>query len=248
MTIVLYSTLYGEREPLNPDCFGGFRADRTVVVSDRPREVPPGVELIVEPEPVSDPARASRRAKLMPHRFFPDADWTICLDNKSKLLRDPREIIAVLSARTDADFFAYPHFRRTCVYQEIRAVLENGLDDPGVVRERWRTYRREGMPRNAGLIEGHFIVRRKSDEVASFGEAWFDQVMRYSRRDQLSFPYLVWKTGFRYGLIAAPPRAETVKLTVFDRANRVPDFPRQAVLYQWLRGHWHALRRRIARR
>jgi hypothetical protein len=247
MTIVLFSSLFGEREPLNPDCFGGFRADRTVLVTDRPREVPDGVEVLIDPEPAGDPVRASRRAKLMPHRFFPDAAWTIYLDNKSRLLRAPRDILGPLSARADANFFAYPHFRRDCVYQEIRTVLENGLDDPRIVRERWRTYRREGMPRHAGLIEGHFIVRRRAPEVERFGEQWFDQVQRFSRRDQLSFPYLVWKTGFRYGFIDSPPRAETVRLTVFDRAGRAPDFPPQGVFYQWLRGHWHRFRRGISR-
>lgn len=244
MSLILYSTLYGDKEPLNPDCFGGFRADRTVLVSDRPRAVPEGVELLIDPDPAPDPARASRRAKLMPHRFFPGAEWSICLDNKSRLLRDPYQIVAALKAQSDADFFAYPHFRRDCVYQEIRTVLENGLDDPAIVRERRRTYRAEGMPEHVGLIEGHFIVRHHTPEVAAFGEAWFDHVTRYSRRDQLSFPYLAWKRGFRYDLITALPRKETVQLTVFDRANRAPEFPRQAVLYQSLRSLWHRIRGR----
>ena len=245
MVLVLYSCLYGEKEPLNPDCFGGFRGDRTVLVSDRPRDVPEGVELLIDTAPGPDPARASRRAKLMPHRFFPEAEWSICLDNKSRLLRDPSEIVAALKAQSDADFFAYPHFARSCVYQEIRAVLENGLDDPKIVRERRRFYRKEGMPRDTGLIEGHFIVRRHTPGVAAFGEEWFDHVTRFSRRDQLSFPYLAWKRGFRYDLITALPRKDTVRLTVFDRANRRPDFPRQAVAYQWLRARWHKVRRLV---
>jgi Protein of unknown function (DUF616) len=244
MKTILFSALYGDSEPLNPDVFGGFRADRSVLVSDRPRDVPAGVELILDPPDGLDPARASRRSKLMPHRFFPDADWSIWLDNKSRLLRDPAGIIAALKSQTENDFFAYPHFRRDCVYDEGQVVRENGLDDHRVVRERMRTYRAEGMPRHFGLIEGHFIVRRHTPAVAAFGEDWFDHVRRYSRRDQLSFPYLVWKTGFRYDLITSLPRSETVKLAELDRVHRAPDFPRHNLTYQRLRGLYHSLRGR----
>lgn len=239
MTLILYSSLYGLAEPMNPDCFGGFRADRTVLVSDRPREVPPGVELLIDSEPAPDPVRASRRSKLAPHRFFPDATGSIYLDNKSRLLTDPRAlrdaVFAQPEARDGTDFFAFPHFRRDCVYQEIGTVLENGLDDPAIVRAVLRDYRRAGMPEHAGLIEGHFLIRRHTPATEAFGEAWLDAVFRFSRRDQISFPYLAWKTGFRHAAITARPRSEVVIHSVFDRSQRRPDFPRQHVLRQALR-------------
>ncbi len=245
MSIVLFSALFGDREPLNPHVFGGFASVRRVVVSDRPRDVPAGVELVIDAPGALDPARASRRPKLMPHRYFPEAEWSIWLDNKSRLLRDPEEILATVRARSDAAFFAYPHFRRDCVYDEGQAVRENGLDDYRVIRERMRAYRAEGMPRHFGLIEGHFILRRHNDPaVTAFGEAWFDHVCRHSRRDQISFPYLVWKTGFRYEFIAEPDRLSTVRLADLDRQHRVPEFRRHNLAYQRLRAVWHRLRAR----
>ena len=250
MTTVLLTALFGDAEPFNSDVFGGFLADRTVVISDRPRDVPAGVELIVDPLRGLDPARASRRPKLMPHLYFPDADWSLWLDNKSRLLRPPDQIVSALAAQSDARFFAFPHFRRDCVYQEGQTVRENGLDDHRIILERMRTYRAEGMPEHFGLIEGHFIARRHGDAaVAAFGEEWFDHVCRYSRRDQISFPYLAWKRGFRFDFITALPRKETVELTVFDRKARVPEFPRHNLTYQRLRAayHWMTGRRRRTR-
>jgi hypothetical protein len=245
MSILLYSALFGDREPLNPDVFGGFAGLRRVVVSDRPRDLPPGVEMLLDDPLGLDPARASRRPKLLPHLYFPDAEWSIWLDNKSRLLADPATIIAALAGQPDAAFCAYPHFRRDCVYDEGQAVWENGLDDHRIVKERLRTYRAEGMPRHFGLIEGHFIIRRHNDPaVAAFGTLWFDHVCRYSRRDQISFPYLAWKTGFRWHSITRPPRAETVRLAELDRAHRVPEFPRHDRTRQALRKVWHSLRGR----
>lgn len=244
MTPVLYTSLYGTAEPLNPSVFGGFTSCRRVLVTDQPGLTLPGVEVVVDRDGGIDPARASRRAKLMPHRFFPDATWSIYLDNKSWLLADPLAIIAAVQGQSAADFFAFPHFRRDCVYQEGRTVIENGLDDHRIVGPLMRRYRAEGMPEHAGLIEGHFLVRHHTDTVAAFGELWFDALTRFSRRDQLSFPYLVWKTGFHYDLITVLKRSETVQLTVFDRAGRKPDFPRRHVTYQWLRAVYHRMRGR----
>jgi hypothetical protein len=248
MAIVLYSALYGSAEPLNPDIFGGFPGVRRVLFTDRADTSLTGVEVIQDPLDGLDPARASRRAKLMPHRYFPEADWSIWLDNKSRLLREPIEVVAALQAQSDAGFFAFPHFRRTCVYQEGQAIWENGLDDHRIVRDRLQVYRAEGMPENAGLIEGHFIVRRHHDpDLSRFGERWFEQVLRYSRRDQLSFPYLAWKLGLRYDMITALRRQDTVQLSVFDRAARAPEFPRKNVAYQRLRSLYHGMRARAGR-
>jgi hypothetical protein len=245
MSIVLYTARYGQAEPLNPGVFGPAAGVRRVLFTDDPAARIEGAETIVDPLDGLDPARASRRAKLRPHAWFPDAEWSIWLDNKSRLLAEPERIVAALKAQSDAGFFAFPHFRRDCVYQEGQAVWENGLDDHRIVKARLAQYRAEGFPEHAGLIEGHFIVRRHNDPgVAHFGDRWFEHVLRFSRRDQISFPYLARATGLRYDFITALNRPETVQLTVFDRKARTPDFRRHNLLYQRLRAAWHQARRR----
>ena len=244
MSLVLYSALYGAKEPLNPDVFGSFTGHRCVFFTDNPDLRLHGVEVIHDPLDGLDPARASRRAKLRPHAYFPDAEWSIWLDNKSRLLMPPAQIIDTLQAHSSAAFHAFPHFRRDCVYQEGQAVWENGLDDHVLVKQRLETYRAEALPERAGLIEGHFIVRRHHDpEVIRFGDRWMEHVLRYSRRDQLSFPYLAHKLSLRYDLITCLDRALTVQLTVFDRKTREPEFKRRNVTYQQLRAIWHRLKR-----
>jgi Protein of unknown function (DUF616) len=244
MSLVLFSACYGAAEPPNREVFGGFDTCRRVVFTDRGDLDLPGVEVIRDPLDGLDPVRASRRAKLMPHRYL-EEDWSIWIDNKSRLRTDPQRILAALQAQSDAAFFAFPHFRRDCVYQEGQAVWENGLDDYATVRKRMRTYRAEGMPEHAGLIEGHFIVRRHHDPaVARFGERWFEHVLRHSRRDQISFPYLVWTLGLRYDLITALDWHETVEFAHLDRLGRKPDFPRRNLAYQTARRFYHRLRRR----
>ena len=243
MSLVLYSAHYGSADPFNPGVFGGFQSCRRVLFTDREGLFLPGVEVIHDPLDGLDPARASRRAKLRPHQYFPDAEWSLWLDNKSRLRRDPHEVLAAVRAQGDADFFAFRHFRRDCVYDELQTAWENGLDDYAILKERARTYRAEGMPRHAGLIEGHFLLRRhNAAALARFGERWFEHVLRFSRRDQISFPYLAWKLGLRYETITALDWKETVEFTVHDRKARTPEFPRRNLLYQEARRVYHRLR------
>lgn len=243
MSLVLYSAHYGSADPFNPGVFGAFQSCRRVLFTDREGLFLPEVEVIHDPLDGLDPARASRRAKLRPHQYFPDAEWSLWLDNKSRLRRDPHEVLAAVRAQGDADFFAFRHFRRDCVYDELQTAWENGLDDYAILKERLRTYRAEGMPRHAGLIEGHFLLRRhNAPALVRFGERWFEHVLRFSRRDQISFPYLAWKLGLGYEMITALDWKETVEFTVHDRKARKPEFPRRNVLYQEARRVYHRLR------
>lgn len=243
MSLTLYSAHYGSADPVNPEVFGGFDSCRRVLFTDRPDVRLPGVDVIHDPLDGLDPARASRRAKLMPHRHFPDADWSIWIDNKSRLKVDPLRVLAAVRTQSDAGFFAFPHFRRDCVYQEGQTVAELGLDDHRIIRERMRLYKAEGMPAHSGLIEGHFIIRRHHDpDLVHFGDRWFEHVLRYSRRDQISFPYLAWKLDLRHEPITALNWKETVEFSVHDRKGRKGDFPRRNVLYQELRRLYHLAR------
>lgn len=243
MSLVLYSAHYGTADSFNAGVFGGFQTCRRVIFTDREDLRLPGVEVIHDPLDGLDPARASRRAKLRPHLHFPDAEWSIWLDNKSRLRRDPLELLAACRAEAEADFYAFRHFRRDCVYDELQTAWENGLDDYRILKERERTYRGEGMPRHAGLIEGHFLLRRhNAPALARFGERWFEHVLRYSRRDQISFPYLAWRLGLGYRMIESLDWKETVEFSVHDRKGRKPDFPRRNLLYQEARRVYHRLR------
>lgn len=243
MTLVLYSAHYGTADPLNADVFGGFATCRRVLFTDREGLRLPGVEVIHDPLDGLDPARASRRAKLRPHLHFPDAEWSLWLDNKSRLKRDPEEVLAACRAEAEeADFFAFRHFRRDCVYDELRTCWENGLDAYAVLKERERTYRTEGMPRHAGLIEGHFLLRRhNAPALVRFGDRWFEHVLRFSRRDQISFPYLAWRLGLDYRTIASLDHKETVEFSVHDRKGRPPAFPRRNLFYQAARRVYHRM-------
>ena len=196
MRIAIYSVYYGNREPFNPSCMSIAKGFDRFVITDR-SELQTDAKVITEPLFGLDPKRACSRAKLRPHQYFNDYDWTIYLDNKANLLRNPIEIVEELRCLTDAPFCVFAH-GRNCIYEEAKVCIRRGLDHPRIIRQQMKAYSQDGFPTNDGLIQSTLMVRRMGEPVwEKAGDHWFEQVLRYSRRDQLSFNYVIWKLGIK---------------------------------------------------
>ena len=51
------------------------------------------------------------------------------------------------------------------------------------------------MPKYYGLAEDNLIFRKHCDKTAKLMDEWWYMVENYSKRDQLSFMYILWKNG-----------------------------------------------------
>ena len=62
-------------------------------------------------------------------------------------------------------------------------------------------YLREGYPRNNGLVVQMEVLRRhnESDVINSMEEHWIE-LKHNSKREQLSFNYIAWKTNLKFSL------------------------------------------------
>jgi len=86
------------------------------------------------------------------------------------------------------------HPVRDCLYEEAKAVVGYKKGDPQIIGKQIAGYRNAGMPEHAGLIETGVMIRRHNDKnVIQFCELWLAEVRQHSQRDQLSFPYILWK-------------------------------------------------------
>ena len=144
-----------------------------------------------------DPARASKQFKALAHRFLPEYDWSLYVDNTLRLTAGPEEVFGFL-ADSESPLACFRHPQRNCVYDEAERVLAMGLDDPDRVRAQMRFYRQIGYPSQNGLIKGAFILRRHHEpSLIGVMEQWHQQVLCYSKRDQLSLNPVMWFAGFQ---------------------------------------------------
>jgi hypothetical protein len=86
------------------------------------------------------------------------------------------------------------HPVRTCIYDEAEKVKDAKKDSGKIVDKQMDKYRREGFPRNYGLVRTGVMIRRHHDKnLIRHGRLWLKEIVKHSQRDQLSFNYILWK-------------------------------------------------------
>lgn len=182
---------------------------------DRLSQIPPGwreeaqfIAMMEEPESVegwtvvplerefSDPCRNAKKPKILPHRYFPSARYSLWVDG-SIAIKSRRALHEVLTESLGGrDLGVFRHRCRSCTYEEAEACIAAGKDDPELIARQAQKYRSESYPDHAGLAECCVLFRRHTERTADFNEAWYAQILQHSRRDQLSFMYVANQLGF----------------------------------------------------
>lgn len=207
MKIACYTAIFGNCDglltPINGDRL--IKEADFFCFTDNPLLQSDFFKIILVDRKFTDTTRENRYYKLLPHLILPNEyDFTLYIDGniilKSKSLIEEFENIFSDNAKQIA-LLAHPF--RNCLYEEGIACIESNKDNADIINSQLTSYRKEGYPAKNGLIAGTIIFRKASPEVNKLGEAWWEQLKKGSKRDQLSFNYVIWKTNFQ-GLSILP--------------------------------------------
>ncbi len=145
-----------------------------------------------------DDSRESRRPKVLPHLFLGDYDQSLYIDNSVTLKDDFAQLFDALD-RSEENFASFRHPWRDCIYDEAEEIIRGSVDDEARVREQMDFYRRNGYPEHAGLNTNAVLLRRHNmPDVVEHSVEWFSHILRYSKRDQLSFNYTARRRQLRF--------------------------------------------------
>lgn len=90
------------------------------------------------------------------------------------------------------------HFVRNCIYEEFAEVEKLGYETADVLRKQRELIEQSGFPEHFGLAETNVLYRRHNEpEIIKLMEDWWYFIANYSKRDQLSFSYVLWKKGYK---------------------------------------------------
>lgn len=146
------------------------------------------------PDENLDSFRCSRLPKILPHRFFPDYDYSVYIDGNARLLDDP---YAILETMAWPKMAVSEHPFRNTVLEEIDECTRQNKAPLDLLEAQREAYLAEGMPEDLKLLENNLLMRRHNNaEVVHLMEAWWQEMNTHSHRDQLSLPYVAWKHNF----------------------------------------------------
>lgn len=195
MKIAVVTSLFGNRDSLHTPKFYYEDSDYYAFV-DKPHNISICKEIIV-PKFTTDIAYENRRNakiyKVLMPIFLPNYDYYIWRDATHEVIVNPIDIIN--NFVQDNEVACFPHTTRNCAYEEGQEILRLNYDHPDNVLWQLEYYFRDGFPRKQGLWEMSTFIIKNTDKVKSLCMMWWEQICRYSSRDQISFPYCLWKLG-----------------------------------------------------
>ena len=199
--LVVYTALVGAKEALaNPleDLPPGAATDlelEFVCVTDQPQLASPVWRML----PIGDrhlPAeKLSRRPKAMPHAYFPDAQFSLYVDNTVRFKRLPQS--SDLATARPYLFRAFRHATRQHPGEEAGAIAMLAYDDVDTICTQMDFYAaRRDLKTLTPLTTGTVLLREHHAEpVRRFGTLWWESILAFSKRDQLSIDFALHESG-----------------------------------------------------
>lgn len=144
----------------------------------------------IVPSEITSPIKKNRYVKLHPHFFFPEYKYSLYIDANIQIIGDINKLF-----HTTPSGIAVPrHWRRDCLYYEAMTVVNYKRVMPDDVIRQIQRYYSEGFPLHYGLAELCVIAREHNKpKCIHVMETWWNEFDKEAQRDQLSFPYALWK-------------------------------------------------------
>lgn len=135
----------------------------------------------------------ARFFKLHPDILFSEYKYSIFVDGNVQIVADMIPIIETLG-----DNFIGLHKQpsRECLYHEATEILAWNKYNKKDVKKQVKQYKREGFPKMFGMFQTNIMVREHNRiDCKELMQCWWDEIEKYTKRDQLSFTYALWKNN-----------------------------------------------------
>ncbi len=206
--IVIYTAIFGKKDDLVVPSFLPANCDLICFTDQDIQSRMWQVRRVSPPE--KDPTRSARKYKILVHKFLPEYRTSIWVDGNVLIRGDFNELVRDYLA--DANLAVIDQAACEKVPAHTLAEEEERLlrmeragkhqEDPELVRKQGEAYRTLGYPDTSGLAWTLLLLRRHNElDVQSAMEAWWQELVTWTKRDQMSFNYSAWKTGLHFNYI-----------------------------------------------
>ena len=202
--LVVYTAVLDEKQPLREAPIAAeSTADFVCLTNDPALRSDTWQVVPVEPRMPTDLVRSERFLKIFGHRALEGYDRSLWVDNAVELHAPPETFVD--GWLESADVAAPMHTFYRSLLDEAQASVDQGKDDHLRVFEQLAHY----LHTWPGTVEANphwtaLLARRRTPEVEAAMTTWWEHVLRYSRRDQVSFGVAMADSGLRVNSVPLP--------------------------------------------
>lgn len=183
---VVFTALFGATESLLEQKVSKKSSARFICFTDNKQLTSDTWEIVlIEPLFPADPRRSQRAIKIRGHLALEEFDQWLYIDNTVRLKVTPEQILH--DWLNDADWAAISHDANSSLWREFEANQSLNKEREERLLEQLNDYSTFHAP----VLDQHplwngMFARRNIPAVRAASALWFDHVLRYSARDQLS--------------------------------------------------------------
>lgn len=194
---VIYTCISGDYDDVREPVYISERCDHYLISEKKPDKetVFQWIDIAdVVPAYITDDIYRNRYCKMNASKLFPQYRYSIYVDGNVTITGDIARSIPFLK-RTGIAVTAM--YEKDTVYMQALRCMLQGMDRPERWQEQMKRYWIQGFPDDIRVYLCNILVRRHNDPVCvRLMEEWWEEFRRSVRRDQISFPYVLWKSGY----------------------------------------------------
>lgn len=137
--------------------------------------------------------RTAKVPKILPELLAPGYDIYVWCDDTHL---PTSQLFSFLNENIKYDYYLFSHPHRHSVISEAREVLSNQKNLNSLVNAQMNQYSLDGFlgtSHDRCLYELAGFAKRRNSRTLRTSLMWWEQICKYSSRDQLSLPYILWK-------------------------------------------------------
>lgn len=147
----------------------------------------------IVPHSMGNSFMKNRYCKMHGAELFKDYEYSIYLDGVVQIAGD---IICYLDQVGKTGIALYLNETNGCIYDAGILISLVGRCSFEKARDQLKSYAMEGMPENYGYLCGTYIFRDNRNALGNeLMNLWWEEYQKWSTRDQLCLPYVMWKMG-----------------------------------------------------
>lgn len=144
-----------------------------------------------------DMTRIARYAKTHPEKLLSEYDATLWMDMNLQIADSYVYERFIELYESKVEIASIQHPERDCIFTEAFTMSNWRFEHDCIAFEWCHKLRNDGYPRHRGMYETNILYRRKSEVMTNVNKMWWDCIDNYSKRDQFSCNYVLWKLGVK---------------------------------------------------
>lgn len=147
-----------------------------------------------------DSNRAAKIFKILPHLLLREYEISVWVDANVRIKKSLLGLFLPYLKKNSLACLKHPD--RVCIYEEARACKQIKKDKGVLIDKQMKKYETGGYPINNGLYACTVFARRHNEKKCiRLCSRWYEEIENYSRRDQLSLPYVLWRLDLEISVV-----------------------------------------------